>query len=72
MRTPKASNYHVKESKYIEEINNLKETIKDYKADIEEIYCDLRGLLKEHAQFPKLWDTNERLVEWLKSRKQYD
>jgi hypothetical protein len=40
--------------------------------DIDEIYCELRGLLKERAQFPEQWDTNERLVEWLKSKNQYD
>ena len=40
-------------------------------SEIEEIYCELRGLLKEHAQFPNQWDTDGRLIEWLKSRSQY-
>jgi len=53
-------------------MKELKEKINDLESDIEEIYCELRGLLKEHAQFPKQWDTNERLIEWLKSRNQYD
>lgn len=39
--------------------------------DKEEIFCELRGLLKEHAQFPDKWDTNERLIEWLKEKGQY-
>ena len=36
--------------------------------EISEIFDELRGLLKEHAQFPDLWDTDERLREWLKER----
>lgn len=30
-----------------------------------EILCELRGLLKEHAQFPAMWKTDDRLKEWL-------
>ena len=32
----------------------------------QEIFCELRGLLKEHAQFPAMWNTDDRLKEWLK------
>ena len=37
---------------------------------LETIFCELRGLLKEHAQFPEMWDTDERLREWLKGMEQ--
>jgi len=37
---------------------------------IDDIYCELRGLLKEHAQFPDMWDTDEALREWLKEKGQ--
>ena len=33
-----------------------------------DIFCELRGLLKENAQFPDRWDTDERLKEWLEKR----
>ena len=52
MTAPRASNFHVIESEYITEINTLKETIKNQEADIEEIYCDLRGLLRNMLNFP--------------------
>ena len=38
--------------------------------ELDDIYCELRGLLKEHAQFPDTWDTDEELREWLKQRGQ--
>ena len=38
---------------------------KEIKDEKEEIYCELRGLLKEHAQFPHMWDTNKELKNWL-------
>jgi len=39
--------------------------------EMEDVYSELRGLLKEHAQFPDMWDTDQRLKEWLIERKQY-
>ena len=50
-------------------IQECVETIEEYR---EEMFCELRGLLKEHAQFPKQWDTNERLIEWLKEKGEYE
>lgn len=38
------------------------------KEELDNIFCELRGLLKENATFPELWDTDERLREWLKER----
>jgi vacuolar-type H+-ATPase subunit H len=32
------------------------------------IFDEIRGLLKEHAQFPEQWDTDKRLKEWLKEK----
>lgn len=52
-------------------VKNLVDDIKKLETEIDDIYCELRGLLKEHAQFPKQWDTNARLIEWLKERNQY-
>lgn len=46
-------------------LTKLKET-----EQLEDIYCELRGLLKEHAQFPDMWDTDEELRAWLKERGQ--
>lgn len=37
----------------------------------EGLFSELRGLLKEHAQFPKQWDTDERLIDWLKEKGEY-
>lgn len=33
-----------------------------------DLYSELRGLLKENAQFPEQWDTDARLREWLEER----
>ena len=49
----------------------LENEVSDLKSEIDDMFCELRGLLKEHALFQEQWDTNERLIEWLKSRNQY-
>jgi uncharacterized coiled-coil DUF342 family protein len=49
-------------------INDAVEFVKEYQEDL---FSELRWLLKEHAQFPKQWDTNERLIEWLKEKGEY-
>ena len=38
--------------------------------ELDDIYCELSGLLKEHSQFHDTWDTDEELREWLKQRGQ--
>jgi hypothetical protein len=49
-------------------IQECVEIIQQYREDL---FSELRGLLKEHAQFPKEWDTNQRLIDWLKEKGEY-
>ncbi|MDD4972583.1 MAG: hypothetical protein PHT07_24390 [Paludibacter sp.] len=44
------------------------ENLETQKEDSDMIFSELRGLLKEHAQFPKLWHTDTGLREWLKEK----
>lgn len=44
----------------------------ELKEELEDIYSELRGLLKRRAMFPQMWDTDERLSEWLKKRGELD
>jgi len=36
--------------------------------EFDDLFDEIRGLLKEHAIFPDEWDTDARLKEWLKSK----
>ena len=41
------------------------------KPEMEDLFCELRGLLKEHAMFRDKWDTNQKLIDWLKGKNEY-
>ena len=36
--------------------------------ELDDLFCEIRGLLKEHSIFPEQWDTDERLRAWLKEK----
>ena len=44
---------------------------KELPSELDDIYCELRGLLREHSQFPGYWNTEKELKRWLKKRGQY-
>jgi len=39
--------------------------LEEKKEELDEIYCELRGLLKKDRSFPDKWDTDEALEMWL-------
>lgn len=36
--------------------------------ELDNLFDEIRGLLKEHATFPNEWETDKHLKEWLKSK----
>ena len=52
-----------------EKIDAVIELLDEYR---EELFAELRGLLKEHAQFPNIWNTDKHLIDWLKEKGEYE
>lgn len=50
-------------------IKSIKERDKEVLGEeLDDLFCEIRGLLKEHSIFPEQWDTDERLRAWLKEK----